>query len=78
MKIKYLGIVIIALLLFSCELEQIPQDTTSKQAVFGSVKGLELYSYSFYNFLPSANNIHTAESMSDYACLLYTSPSPRD
>jgi hypothetical protein len=67
MKIKYLGIVIIALLLFSCELEQIPQDTTSKQAVFGSVKGLELYSYSFYNFLPSANNIHTAESMSDYA-----------
>jgi len=67
MKIQYLFFVIIALLLFGCELEQIPQDTTSKQAVFGSEQGLELYSYSFYNFLPSANNIHTAESMSDYA-----------
>ena len=67
MKIKYLGFIIIALLLSGCELEQIPQDTTSKDAVFGSEKGLQLYSYSFYNFLPSANNIHTAESMSDYA-----------
>lgn len=67
MKIKYLFFVIIALLLFGCDLEQIPQDTTSKAAVFGSEKGLQLYSYSFYDFLPSANNIHTAESMSDYA-----------
>jgi hypothetical protein len=67
MKIKYLGFIIIALFLSGCELEQIPQDTTSKNAVFGSEKGLQLYSYSFYNFLPSANNIHTAESMSDYA-----------
>ena len=30
-------------------------------------KGLELYSYSFYDLLPSANNIHTADCMSDYA-----------
>jgi hypothetical protein len=67
MKIRYLFFVIIALLLFGCELEQIPQDTTSKSAVFGSENGLKLYSYSFYDFLPSANNIHTAESMSDYA-----------
>jgi hypothetical protein len=67
MKIQYLFFVIIALLLFGCELEQIPQDTTSKSAVFGSENGLKLYSYSFYDFLPSANNIHTAESMSDYA-----------
>jgi hypothetical protein len=67
MKIQYLFFVIIALLLFGCELEQIPQDTTSKSAVFGSESGLKLYSYSFYDFLPSANNIHTAESMSDYA-----------
>jgi hypothetical protein len=67
MKIRYLFFVIIALLLFGCELEQIPQDTTSKSAVFGSESGLKLYSYSFYDFLPSANNIHTAESMSDYA-----------
>lgn len=67
MKIQYLYFIVISILLFSCDLEQIPQDTTSKDAVFGSEKGLELYSYSFYDFLPSANNIHTADGMSDYA-----------
>lgn len=65
--IKNIWIPIIAMLLASCDLEQIPQDTASKDAVFGSEKGLQLYSYSFYNFLPSANNIHTADGMSDYA-----------
>lgn len=68
MKIQYYKwLIIIAILFSGCNLEQIPQDTTSKDAVFGSEKGLELYSYSFYNFLPSANNIHTADAMSDYA-----------
>ncbi len=67
MKIKYIWIILITTFLFSCDLEQIPQDTTSKDAVFGSETGLELYSYSFYDFLPSANNIHTADAMSDYA-----------
>lgn len=67
MKIQYKWFIIIAVLLFSCDLEQIPQDSTSKDAVFGSETGLELYSYSFYDFLPSANNIHTADGMSDYA-----------
>jgi len=67
MKIKYKWFIIIAILFFGCDLEQIPQDTTSKDAVFGTEKGLELYSYSFYDFLPSANNIHTADAMSDYA-----------
>ncbi|MEA4808161.1 RagB/SusD family nutrient uptake outer membrane protein [Macellibacteroides fermentans] len=67
-KFRYLLIIIIVALLYnSCDLEQIPQDTTSKVAVFGSEKGLQLYSYSFYDFLPSANNIHTADGMSDYA-----------
>ena len=48
------------------KLEQTPQSTTSRSAVFGSEKGLELYANSFYNILPSANNIHTADAMSDY------------
>lgn len=49
------------------KLEQIPQATASREAVFGSEKGLELYANSFYTVLPSANNIHTADAMSDYA-----------
>ncbi len=67
MKKQYIWFVLITAFLIGCDLEQLPEDTTSKPAVFGTAKGLELYSYSFYNFLPSANNIHTADAMSDYA-----------
>lgn len=68
MKKQYLLLFLICTLFVSCEdlLEQIPQDTTSKSAVFSSEQGLELYSYSFYDILPSANNIHTCDAMSDY------------
>ncbi|SKC83193.1 RagB/SusD family nutrient uptake outer membrane protein [Ohtaekwangia koreensis] len=54
------------ILLASCDLEQLPEATTSKDAVFGSEKGLELYANSFYNILPTANNIHRGDEMSDY------------
>ena len=48
-------------------LEQNPVATSSKDAVFGSESGLALYANSFYNWMPDANNITSAESMSDYA-----------
>lgn len=51
----------------SCELEQLPRATASKEAVFGSEKGLALYTNSLYNILPSANTIHTADAITDYA-----------
>jgi hypothetical protein len=50
-----------------CDLEQNPVATSSKEAVFGTETGLELYSNSFYNWLPSADNITRADAMSDYA-----------
>lgn len=48
------------------KLEYTPQSTASRDAVFGSEKGLELYANSFYGILPTANNIHTADNVSDY------------
>jgi hypothetical protein len=48
-------------------LEQNPVATSSKDAVFGSENGLSLYTNSFYNWMPDANNIIQSESMSDYA-----------
>ena len=48
-------------------LEQNPVATSSKDAVFGSESGLALYTNSFYNWMPSANNVTQSESMSDYA-----------
>src|SRR5882757_6614907 len=48
------------------QLDQEPQSTASKSAVFGSEKGLALYSNSFYSVLPDANATHRGDEMSDY------------
>ena len=48
-------------------LEQNPVATSGKEAVFGSQAGLALYTNSFYNWMPDANNLIQSESMSDYA-----------
>ncbi len=48
-------------------LEQNPVATSSKSAVFGSENGLALYTNSFYDWMPNANNLLQSESMSDYA-----------
>lgn len=39
--------------LVSCELNELPEDTASKTAVFESKNGLELYTASFYDILPT-------------------------
>jgi hypothetical protein len=68
MKQQYLWLLLIAPIAFACnKLEQLPESTTSADAVFSSEKGLELYANSFYLILPSANNVHTADNLSDYA-----------
>jgi hypothetical protein len=36
----------------SCDLNEVPVDTATNEAVFGSESGLELYANSFYNLLP--------------------------
>jgi hypothetical protein len=67
MKQQYLLLFIISAVFMQCKkLEQLPEATASRDAVFSSEKGLELYANSFYRMLPSANNIHTADAMSDY------------
>jgi hypothetical protein len=54
-------------MLTGCDLEEVPQHTANKQAVFGSENGLQLYANSFYEWMPSANNIHQADAISDYS-----------
>lgn len=59
----------LVLLLSSCgkNLDQAPQSTASKEAVFGSEDGLKLYVTSFYNMLPDINTqFRTDANMSDY------------
>jgi starch-binding outer membrane protein, SusD/RagB family len=61
-----LFIAVYLVLLISCDLTEAPKDTTTEDAVFGSENGLELYTNSFYPYLPSANDITRGDAMSDY------------
>jgi starch-binding outer membrane protein, SusD/RagB family len=63
----YLGLLLLGALLAGCDLEQNPVATSSRGAVFGTESGLQLYTNSFYNWMPSADNITRADAMSDYA-----------
>jgi len=66
MKKQYLWFIILSFLVVSCELEQLPEATTSKEAVFSNASGLALYSNSFYTMLPNGNGSTTLDAMSDY------------
>lgn len=48
------------------KLDQQPQATANKAAVFGSKAGLDLYTNSFYNILPTTSAIIRGDAMSDY------------
>lgn len=39
----------------SCDLEELPVDTATNQAIFGSASGMELYTNSFYDILPGTD-----------------------
>ncbi|WP_164108387.1 MULTISPECIES: RagB/SusD family nutrient uptake outer membrane protein [Sphingobacterium] len=50
----------------SCDLEEMPVDTATNQAIFESVGGLELYSNSFYDILPSTDvGVFQRDDLSD-------------
>jgi len=67
MKKLFIGIIIAGFAFTSCsKLDQVPQSTASKDAIFSSENGLKLYTNSFYGleFLPK--NSTTRDAMSDY------------
>ncbi|MFC5411173.1 RagB/SusD family nutrient uptake outer membrane protein [Larkinella bovis] len=68
MKVQHIGLLLAGLVFAGCsELEQVPESTASKNAVFSSEKGLELYANSFYDNLPSANDIIRSDEMADFS-----------
>lgn len=63
------GVLIVVAALASCSknLDQTPESTADKNAVFSSEDGLKLYTNSFYNILPDINTpFRTDCNMSDY------------
>ncbi|MEO6682226.1 MAG: RagB/SusD family nutrient uptake outer membrane protein, partial [Ginsengibacter sp.] len=60
-------ILLLGFSVLSCnKLEQIPQSTVSKEAVFNTESGLKLYSNSFYTILPTSNDVMKGDNMADY------------
>jgi starch-binding outer membrane protein, SusD/RagB family len=66
MKKQYLWFALLSFLLVRCDLEQLPESTTSREAVFNNAQGLSLYTNSFYTMLPNGNGSTTLDAMSDY------------
>ena len=67
MRKIYIGILLVGLVFTACKkLDQLPQSTASRNAVFGTENGLKLYTNSFYgmDFLPK--NSTAQDAMSDY------------
>jgi len=65
MKLKITYLTLLSVLVLSCNLEEVPEATTTKGPIFGSENGLVLYTNSFYNIL-NGKNMHRADAMSDY------------
>lgn len=65
MKLKYILILLVSALFMGCDLEELPEATTSKGPIFGSESGLMLYTNSFYTMF-NGKNLHRADAMSDY------------
>lgn len=67
MKNKYIWVLLCGLSLAACKkLDQQPESTASKQAVFGTENGLKLYTNSFYGMDLMPKNSTSQDAMSDY------------
>lgn len=53
--IKYLLILFAVISFSACDLEEIPVDTATNKAIFGSTGGMDLYVTSFYDLLPNTD-----------------------
>ncbi|QNF32235.1 RagB/SusD family nutrient uptake outer membrane protein [Adhaeribacter swui] len=67
MKKQIIWLLLFGAFLSGCELNETPESTATKEAVFSSERGLDLYTTSFYDILPTGNDIHRGDAMSDYA-----------
>ena len=59
----------VCLLFSACSMDEIPQASVDKETVFSNEKGLETYSYSFYNMLPSVDDGFRQDAMCDYGAV---------
>lgn len=76
--IKITTILTAAICLASCSLNEAPEASADKNAIFNNESGLETYSYSFYNMLPSVTNGYSQDEMCDYGAVTSVNSFLRD
>jgi len=70
MKIKILIFTMILFsCLYSCDLDELPEDSATSENTFGTESGLEAYTNSFYEILPGASSAHKKDAMCDYSAV---------
>lgn len=57
------------LLLGACSMDESPKSEIDKESIFNNEKGLQTYSYSFYDILPSISNGYKKDAMCDYGAV---------
>lgn len=53
----------------SRNLDQQPEATADRDAIFGSEAGMKLYTNSFYDVLPAINDIYKVDAMADFSAI---------
>lgn len=69
MKKLIYSLVSACLLLSACSMDETPKSEIDKGTIFNNPKGLETYSYSFYDILPSISNGYRKDAMCDYGAV---------
>ena len=62
-------IILVGTIFSACSLTEEPQSSVSKDLVFSTESGLEMYAYSFYDMLPSVDNAYEQDAMADYGAV---------
>ena len=75
---KIIPVLAAAFCLASCSLDEAPQASADKNAIFNNESGLETYAYSFYNMLPSVTNGYSKDEMCDYGAVTSVNSFLRD
>ena len=76
--IKILSLMAATVCLASCSLDEAPEASADKNAIFTNESGLETYAYSFYNMLPSVTNGYSQDEMCDYGAVTSVNSFLRD
>lgn len=69
MKKLIYSLVSVCLLFNACSMDEVPKSEIDKESIFNNEKGLETYSYSFYDILPSISNGYKKDAMCDYGAV---------